>query len=407
MGKEVKIVHLIAQLRFGAGRCVADTAIEQSRGQKHDVTICVSADVDEHWRTDPKIITELASYGIEVLKIGDFFHRRSDKLHSSAARLRELGANAQGAFIVHAHTAMAAAVGHWARPDSLIATCHGWGANRPADFDLEDSLAYQLCDSVITYSNHWANRLSHDLAVDGVKVVLMGLNLSRFPSLPKKRLPESSPPRIVTVCELTPRKGVDILLSAMPMVWKEISNAELHILGHGDAAEDLRLLARTMDPGMKRILFHGNVQDPYFHLNDYDLFVLASRSDNMPIALLEAMLARLPIVATAVGGTPDLLSAAGCGKVALPESAASLAEASIKLLTEDRDRLATMGINGEKYVRDRMDIRKTVSALDAIYCDALQTHRGLDPGHDIKMAAGLIPAGRDLWGKQRPFVNHI
>jgi hypothetical protein len=47
------VLHVIAQLRLGAGRYVVDTAIEQAHGLEHGVTVCVSADVDEHWRTDP------------------------------------------------------------------------------------------------------------------------------------------------------------------------------------------------------------------------------------------------------------------------------------------------------------------------------------------------------------------
>jgi glycosyltransferase involved in cell wall biosynthesis len=273
---------------------------------------------------------------------------------------------------------MAAAAGHWARPDALIATCHGWGSGRPDDMDLEDSLAYQLCDSVVTYSDHWAERLRRDLGVSDPQVILMGLNLDRFPPLPEQRLAESSPVRIVTVCELTPRKGVDILLNAMPMLWKQMPEAELHIIGHGDAADALQLLAAKIDPGMRRVFFHGAVANPYVRLGDFDLFVLASRSDNLPVVLPEAMLARLPIVATAVGGIPGLISGAACGACVPPESAAALAEAMIGRLNEGRDAISSLGIKGERFVRDRMDVRKTAAELETIYRDALRKRGRLD-----------------------------
>ncbi len=368
----ITVIHLIAQLRLGAGRYVVDTAIEQAEALKHDVMVCVSTDADEHWRTDPKLVSELACHGVQVRTIGDFFHREANRLHQSAAHLRDLKRKASGAFVVHAHTAMAAAVGHWAQPDCLVVTCHGWGANRPADIDLEDSLAYQLCDSVVTYSNHWAHRLKQDLAVRHPRVVLMGLDLNRYPPVEERKLNKSVPLRIVTACELTPRKGVDLLLNAMPMLWKQMPEAELHIMGNGDAAEPLRLQAARVDPGMRRVYFHGTVENPYCQLADFDLFILASRSDNLPVILLEAMLAKLPIVGTAVGGIPELISEAQCGAVVSSESAVALADGIIDTLGQGGDRIGLMGCNGECYVRDQLNVRKTAIVLEAVYGDALR-----------------------------------
>ncbi len=375
MEPAITAIHLIAQLRLGAGRYVVDMAIEQARGLKHHVIVCVSTDADEHWRTDPKLVSELACHGIDVHIIGDFFHRRADCMRQSASRLKELHNRTNGKTVVQAHTAMATAVGHWAQPDGLIAMCHGWGSNRPPDIDLQDSLAYQLCDSVVTYSSHWADRLRHDLAVRDPIVLPIGLNLDRFPKLPDKILPESSPMRIVTVCELTPRKGVDILLNAMPMLWEQMPNAEIHIIGHGDAADDLRYLAATIDPGMKRVFFHGAAAHPYAHLGNFDLFVLASRSDNLPVVLLEAMLAGLPIVATAVGGVPELISAANCGAVVPPESPGALAGGIADALREGRNKIASLGIRGERFVRSRLDVRATVHELEKVIQNALHKRR--------------------------------
>jgi glycosyltransferase involved in cell wall biosynthesis len=369
------IFHVIAQLRLGAGRVVTDLAVEQARSRGHRVTVCVSTDADEHWRTDPKLVAELACHRIEIQTIGDFFHRRTDLLHEAAARLRELRERSPGPVIVHAHTAMAAAVGHWAQPDGLIATCHGWGAGRPAEMDLQDSLAYGLCDSVATYSRYWADRLTRDLAVSSPVILPMGLDLERFPPLPKQQRGPSDPIRLVTVCELIPRKGVDLLLNAMPAVWERQPEAELHILGHGESAGDLQLLAAKLDPGMKRILFHGAVPHPYDQLANFDLFVLASRSDNLPVAILEAMLAGLPIVATAVGGVTDLISAAVCGRVLPPESSAALAEAILAMREQGRRKLAALGRKGERFGRRRFDGRKAASKLERVYRDALRRGR--------------------------------
>jgi glycosyltransferase involved in cell wall biosynthesis len=372
MGAEsIDVFHVIAQLRLGAGRYLVDAAIEQARNFNHKVTVCVSDDADEYWRTDPRLASELACHGIKVKTIGDFFHRRTELIHKSAATMRKLLGQKTSKTIVHAHTAMAAAVGQWARPDGLVGACHGWGANRPAEIDLQDSLAYQFCDVVMTFSQYWANRLKNDLAVSDPKVIRIGLNLERYQQTEKK-VDKHGPMRIVTACELTYRKGVDLLLKAMPVVWKDIADVELHIMGHGDSADDLRLLAASLDPGKKRIVFHGMVADPYSHFADYDLFVLSSRSDNLPVILLEAMLARLPIVATAVGGVPELISAAQCGTVISPESTEALAENMIATLKAGRQSMISIGMKGEQFIRTKLDVRQTAAELDDVYRGVLQ-----------------------------------
>jgi glycosyltransferase involved in cell wall biosynthesis len=370
----VAIMHLIAQLRFGAGRYLVDTAIEQMRGLGHTVMVCVSTDVDENWRTDPKLVSELADYGIRVKPVGDFFHRRPGLIQESAACLGRLRKEIGSRVIMHAHTAMAAAAGYWAQADGLVVTCHGWGTGRPPEMDLGDSLAYQLCDSVTTYSHYWAGRVKKDLAVQDVDVSMMGLDLARYPQFSKNPNGKSTAVRIATVCELTHRKGVDLLLNSMPMVWSRFPSAELHITGNGDAADALRSMAKFIDAGRKRIFFHGTVAEPYKHLEGFDLFVLASRSDNLPVVLIEAMLARLPIVSTFVGGIPEIIWDAECGEIVPPESAAALADGIIRTLNRGRGELAEIGEKGECFVRDRFDVRRTAVELEKIYSDAFRNH---------------------------------
>jgi glycosyltransferase involved in cell wall biosynthesis len=257
-----------------------------------------------------------------------------------------------------------------------VATCHGWAANRSSDIDLQDSIAYQLCDKVLTYSRHWADRLSADLAVKNPLVISMGLNLERYPSSPTKGLFSDAPIKMVTVCELIPRKGVDILLNAMPAVWEHRPALELHIMGGGESEAELRSLAARFDPGAKRIIFHGTVPYPYGSLPDYDLFVLASRSDNLPVILLEAMLAKVPVVATSVGGVPELLAAAACGAIVAPENPRSLADGILGMLQQGRAHLAKLGKKGERFCRAHSDVKKTAWQLDRIYRDTLRHRRG-------------------------------
>jgi glycosyltransferase involved in cell wall biosynthesis len=368
------IIHVIAQLRMGAGRVVADTAIEQANTLQHQVAICVSTDADEYWKTSSSLVAELASHNVGVHTIGDFFHRKANLLHQSAGTLKEIIKGLPKPVVVHAHTAMAAAVGSWANPDALIATCHGWGIGRPAEFDLQDSIAYQLCDTVLTYSDYWADRLKTDLAVDDSLMIPMGLNLRRIETQTRRSISQG-PLRIGVACELTPRKGVDLLLSAMPAVWNEIPDTELHIIGHGDSSASLRELAGKIDPGLKRIQFYGALLNPSQKIGDWDLFVLASRSDNLPVVLLEAMYAGLPIVATEVGGVPKLIETGKCGMVVPPESVSALSDGILQFARKQRKELIRIGLNGKKFVQRENDVKRTVQSLDKIYQNSLRRRR--------------------------------
>jgi glycosyltransferase involved in cell wall biosynthesis len=387
---DASIIHVIPQLRLGAGRVVTDTAIEQTRSSSsRRIEVCISTDSDEYWRSDSNLISELAENGIPVRAIGDFFHRRTDLLHGAGARLRSLRESFAGKVIVHAHSAMAAAVGHRANPDALIATCHGWGAARSAEMDLQDSIAYRLCDSVLTYSQYWSNRLRDDLAVADPKVISMGLDLRRFPPVEKENS-SHGPCRIVTVCELTHRKGADILLRTMPFIWNQRPQTELHIIGSGDATDELLVLAAQMDPEMKRIVFHGQLANPYVRLAEFDLFVLGSRSDNLPVALIESMLAGVPIVATAVGGVPELIASGGCGRTVTAESVSALAEGICELITLDRAQLSDLGSKGEIHARRRFDVRRTNIEIESAYRRALTENNHKDGTHSRLSESILI-----------------
>ena len=129
---------------------------------------------------------------------------------------------------------------------------------------------------------------------------------------------------------------------------------------------------------MKRICFHGTVANPYDRLADYDLFVLASRSDNLPVILLEAMLARLPIVGTEVGGIPELITGAQCGTLVAPESTEALAEGMIAALKAGRRTMTAVGMKGEQFVRTRLDVRQTAAELDTVYRETLQKREQLN-----------------------------
>jgi glycosyltransferase involved in cell wall biosynthesis len=357
----MRIYHLAAHLRLGAGRYIVDLAVEQAKcGQK--VSVCISNDAEGNWRSDPDLISELKSNDVHVLTLGDLFHRDAELLRQAARELKRDAVSWSKEDTVHAHTALGAVVGRWAGSKNVICTCHGWNPARLKEYDLQDAIAYSMCDGVLSPSTFWAERLSQLTELSRLIVLPNGFNLSRYPQLK----PTHGIHRIVCVGELTARKGQDLLISVLPLIHQRVPDVELHFLGDGDAREQLINQSESIDPKRHSIFFHGFVSNPYQILNQFDLMCLPTRSDNQPVALIEAMLAGLPIVSTEVGGIPELISMVQCGACVPPDNVEALADAVSAWLNPVR-RQAHALEKMQTIARDLFDIKNHAHHLELFY----------------------------------------
>jgi glycosyltransferase involved in cell wall biosynthesis len=124
------------------------------------------------------------------------------------------------------------------------------------------------------------------------------------------------------VGRLIPVKGADVMLEALAQLPDVPSTAIL-----GDGAERRRLERMAAALGLeRRVRFHGQVDDAPSLFPAFNVFVMSSRSEGTPMALLEAIAAGLPVVATAVGGVPDVIGP-GEGLLVPPEQPTALARA--------------------------------------------------------------------------------
>jgi len=141
-------------------------------------------------------------------------------------------------------------------------------------------------------------------------------------------------PVVLSVGRLDPVKGHDVLLRAFRLVLARVAGARLVVVGEGGYRNVLEALAA--DLGIAgAVEFAGQLDAGRVRqrLGEAQVFALPSRSEGLPIALLEAMAAGVPAVATAAGGTPEVLSAGG-GVLVPPEDAPALAEAIVELLQD-------------------------------------------------------------------------
>jgi glycosyltransferase involved in cell wall biosynthesis len=138
-------------------------------------------------------------------------------------------------------------------------------------------------------------------------VILNGIPLAGFlahPASPGSRRPRI---RFGTIGRLVPAKGHSVLIDAFARVCQAAPGAELSIYGYGALYDELSAqIARLGLEG--RVRLQGRTDDPPATLQDLDVFVFSSVNEGLPLVILEALAAGLPIVSTDVGGIPEVLS---------------------------------------------------------------------------------------------------
>jgi len=234
--------------------------------------------------------------------------------------------------------------------------------------------------------NRWATRvimvsealrqtyLRHgDLRPEKVQVVHNGIELDRFArdrEATRDRvhaefdIPRDAPV-LVTVAVLRPGKGVEVLLEAA----RAVKDAHFLILGDGPKRAEWEALASAHGIG-ERVHWAGYRTDVDALLAGCDLLVHPSLDDAFPTVLLEAMAAGLPVVASEVGGIPEIVVVGDTGLLVSPGDAAALAR-SINALLLDRAQLVRMGEVGREVATTRFSTGAWVGRLVGVYEDVL------------------------------------
>ncbi len=187
---------------------------------------------------------------------------------------------------------------------------------------------------------------------------------------------------IGVVARLEPEKGHRYLLAAWPEVAQAVPVAWLLLVGDGSLADALRAQVRALPPAARRrVVFAGGQTDVVATTQSLDLAVLASLREAQGIALLEAMAARVPVVASRVGGIPETVRDGVDGLLVPPADSAALAAAVIRVAHDRglRDRVAA---SGRRRVEQRFGLDRAVTRLEAIY--ATELARAAEPGFSAR-----------------------
>jgi glycosyltransferase involved in cell wall biosynthesis len=169
----------------------------------------------------------------------------------------------------------------------------------------------------------------------------------------------------VLVARLSPVKDVETLLRAAALAAEQQSDLRVEIAGDGPCLPSLRQL--TAELGLEeRVRFLGEVRDVPALLARAGLLVLSSLSEGVSLTLLEGMARGLPVVATRVGGNPEVVADGETGLLVPPRDPAALADAMLRLW-RDTGLGLRLGQAGRGRVEEHFDVRRMVANYEAMY----------------------------------------
>ncbi len=243
-------------------------------------------------------------------------------------------------------------------------------------------LALRLfCDRIITVSEETRRHyiVQSGILPKKISTIYNGIDLTHFHQLDAElervavrdefQIPIDAN-LLITVAVLRQKKGIEYMIRALPTVLEAHPNTYYLIVGDGAHRE--ALIAEASKLGVReRVVFAGMRKDIPRILFSSDVFVLPTLTEALPTVLSEAMASHLPIIASAVGGVPEMIADDESGKLVSPTSVVELSEAC-KSLLESSDVREAMGERGWQIVNQKFSIKEQVAQLKKLYLEKIR-----------------------------------
>lgn len=396
MAERKKILFIITKSSWGgAQRYVYDLATHLS-AERFEVAVAAGG--------DGLLFDRLADAGIRAIRltalqrdiaIGKeftvlkelirlFMRERPDIVHLNSSKIGGLGAVAAkiAARIIR-------------RKIRVVFTAHGWGfyedrplAGRAAIF-AASFIASLFQDTIITINTADFRAARRFIPARKLHLIFNGIAEIDFRARADARaiiaekigrpIPDTTL-LIGAIAELTPNKGLVHLLDAIKRILHpappttplirtnkriEAEHSLICIIGEGEQKEFLQKQINSYHL-RDHMALAGFIPDAEKYLAAFDIFVLPSLKEGLPYAVIEAMTAGLPVVATRVGGLPDIITSGKDGLLVPSKNPAMLANA-LAMLAHDPDVRARLGARAREKVRTRFRFRAMMDATIAVY----------------------------------------
>lgn len=230
---------------------------------------------------------------------------------------------------------------------------------------------FSSADRVAVLGEHWS-RVARDLL--GVRPERLLVVQNGVPEPPSLAQPDHPEAHLVFAGELGERKGVDVLLRSLEALEADTHNWRATLAGGGDID---RFQRQAAEVGLsEKVSFAGWLSEAQMGalMASADIFVLPSREEAQPIAILEAIARGLPVVSTPVGAIPEQVEDGVSGLLAPPGEVAPLA-AALRRLVRNPEQRKSMGAAGRALFLRRYSIRRCAASFLAVYADMTASAR--------------------------------
>ena len=327
------------------------------RIERAGVSVCVLDDMDDEAATEA-VAAHLAAV-------------KADVVHNHMYRAEIVGTQAAWSL---------AAAGR-PRP-FVVGTVHSSRVRSEEDRDLVRRLTPRM-DHLIAVSRAIVRKIEDEGRVGApISLVYNGVDLARYAEPlacctlhGEFPIPVGSP-IVGVVARLEPEKGHPTLLEAWPTVLAAVPDAHLLIVGEGSQRQALEAQARSLADS---VTFTGRRDDVPAVTAALDVAVLPSYREAQGLSILEAMALSRPVVASEVGGIPEMIEHGRTGILVPPRDPDALATSIIRLLT-DHPYADTLGRAGRDLVHERFCLELMVRAVETIYDEAVADERRLAVG---------------------------
>jgi glycosyltransferase involved in cell wall biosynthesis len=378
MAEKTKIFYFITKGNFGgAQRYVYDLATGLAKND-FDITVIFgegeilgkklsSAGVKtkqiKSLQRDINILAEFqAFWEIWLLLLKE----RPEVIHLNSSKIGGLGALA----------------GRLAHVPKIIFTVHGLATNedRPAWqkvlIKISHWLSMIMCHEIITVSDSLKKEIINWYGLKGkVTPIHNGLTPTKLfeRSIARREILGKSNEKfwVGTISELHKNKGLDYLIESFTMTVRALLgnslgwSLNLVIIGEGEERSNLEKLIKDkrMDD---RIFLVGRIEDARSYLKAFDIFTLTSRTEALPYSILEAGLAGLPVIASEVGGIPELITEAEQG-ILVPKGNIEEIKKSLLFMIKKKEYRHLAGMNLKHQVQQNFSLKQMLEKTVSLY----------------------------------------
>lgn len=373
-GQKKRVLFVITQSDLGGAQRFLVSLLSRLNLSNYDVSVAIGAEGADG------ITPSLREKNISVLKMTHLV-RNVDPI-SDLKALKEfkkllLSNNPEVLFLLSSKAGFigSLAVKQLKLPIKVIYRIGGWTFNDPWPFWKKKIFLWMEKMSagwkdIIIVNNEYDFELAdkNDIKPRGqIEVIYNGLDVYKLDFLTREearhKLACKTKTVIGTIANFYPAKGLEYLIETAAYL-KDMVDVSFVVIGGGLLAKDLKNKIQNLKLENKVFLV-GQLADAYRYLPAFDVFVLSSVKEGFPWAVIEAMAAKLPVVATSVGAVPEIIQNGKNGIVVPPREPKIMANA-IKTILESPKMAQELGIQAHQRVLFKYSLDKMVSQIEAL-----------------------------------------